>query len=152
MFVFPLWNSVRRRYLSDRAPCAESLLITFSGRCPVNPSYCWNRKHTLVFLHGCRGTQFPTLVLWSGWGLVWAQWAIWHAEEAVSLRPHGAAFFGCFMSSLTQSSHSWQYTVIVFLCTSVFYRHLSWLRGTASETIFRPSADNHELTVKKRTH
>lgn len=30
---------------------------------------------------------------WLGWGLEWAQWAIWHFEEALSLKPHRAVFW-----------------------------------------------------------
>lgn len=29
---------------------------------------------------------------WLVWGLVWAQWAIWHFEEALSHKPHRAVF------------------------------------------------------------
>lgn len=30
---------------------------------------------------------------WLGWGLVWAQWAIWRFEEALSLKPHQAVIW-----------------------------------------------------------
>lgn len=30
---------------------------------------------------------------WLGWGLVWAQWAIWRFEEALSLKPHRAVIW-----------------------------------------------------------